>query len=68
MLTEEAVEGDLFDLTRDVKAVLREADDITLFKSVGAALEDLAGAILAYETASAQDGSTSATGRKLPLM
>ena len=31
-------------------------------------LEDLAGAILAYETASAQDGSTSATGRKLPLM
>lgn len=27
------------------------AEDITLFKSVGAALEDLAGAILAYETA-----------------
>lgn len=29
----------------------RSAEDITLFKSVGAALEDLAGAILAYETA-----------------
>ncbi len=29
----------------------RNAEDITLFKSVGAALEDLAGAILAYETA-----------------
>ncbi len=29
----------------------RSAQDITLFKSVGAALEDLAGAILAYETA-----------------
>lgn len=29
----------------------RSAEDITLFKSVGAALEDFAGAILAYETA-----------------
>ncbi len=29
----------------------RSAEDITLFKSVGAALEDLAGAILAYEVA-----------------
>lgn len=29
----------------------RSAEDITLFKSVGAALEDLAGAILAYEMA-----------------
>lgn len=29
----------------------RSAEDITLFKSVGAALEDLAGAILAYGTA-----------------
>jgi ornithine cyclodeaminase len=67
-LTEEAVEGDLFELTRAVTPVLRDPDDITLFKSVGAALEDLAGAILAYETASAQEGSTSATGRKLPLM
>jgi ornithine cyclodeaminase len=30
----------------------KSPDEITLFKSVGAALEDLAGAILAYETAS----------------
>jgi alanine dehydrogenase len=67
-LTEDAVEGDLFDLTRDLKAVLRDPDDITLFKSVGAALEDLAGAILAYETASDQAGAASASGRKLPLM
>jgi ornithine cyclodeaminase len=33
----------------------REKDsDITLFKSVGAALEDLAGAILAYESLKAK--------------
>lgn len=50
----------------DIKAELAELvtgrhpgrtrpDEITLFKSVGAALEDLAGAILAYETARRED-------------
>lgn len=36
----------------------RSAEDITLFKSVGAALEDLAGAILGYETATQNKVST----------
>lgn len=51
--------------TSDIKAEMAElahgrhpgrtsADEITLFKSVGAALEDLAGAILAYRHASGQ--------------
>lgn len=54
-LSADDVEGDLYDLTRAATPVLREASDITLFKSVGAALEDLAAAILAYETAAAAE-------------
>ncbi|WP_249695134.1 ornithine cyclodeaminase family protein [Stappia sp. WLB 29] len=66
-LAEDGIEADLFDLTRGTHAVLRQADDITLFKSVGAALEDLAGAILAFETASAKTGQ-STSPRILPVM
>ena len=48
-LTREAVLADLFDLAQG-KHPGRAADDqITLFKSTGAALEDLAAAVLAYE-------------------
>ncbi|MBK1697240.1 ornithine cyclodeaminase family protein [Rhodovibrio salinarum] len=48
-LQREDVRADLFDLTQG-KHPGRSADDqITLFKSTGAALEDLAAAILAYE-------------------
>lgn len=47
------IRGELADLVTG-KVPGRQSDAaITLFKSVGAALEDLAGAILAYETASA---------------
>jgi alanine dehydrogenase len=42
------VEGDLFDLAAGQVAIQRRVDDITLFKSTGTALEDLAGAMLAY--------------------
>jgi ornithine cyclodeaminase len=42
------IAGDLFDLCRGVASGRRAADDITLFKSVGTALEDLAAATLAY--------------------
>ena len=66
-LAEDGIEADLFDLTRGTHAVLRQADDITLFKSVGAALEDLAAAILAFETASARTGQ-STSSRILPVM
>ncbi|MCB1452472.1 MAG: ornithine cyclodeaminase family protein, partial [Rhizobiaceae bacterium] len=44
-LTEDAIAGDLFQLTRGEAGGRRGADEITLFKSVGAALEDLAAAI-----------------------
>ncbi len=45
------VAGDLFDLTRGARAGRRYYDQITLFKSVGTALEDLAAAELAAERA-----------------
>jgi ornithine cyclodeaminase len=48
-LTEGDIRGDLFDLTRG-KAAGRNLDsEITLFKSVGAALEDLAAGIAVYK-------------------
>lgn len=45
------VEADLFDLARGAKPGRRSRDEITLFKSTGTALEDLAAAVLAYERA-----------------
>ena len=42
--------GTLFTLTRgEAPAVRLDGDEITLFKSAGTAIEDLAGAVLAYE-------------------
>ncbi|HUT49949.1 MAG TPA: ornithine cyclodeaminase family protein [Alphaproteobacteria bacterium] len=46
-LREEAIAGDLFELARGQIAGRGAADEITLFKSVGSALEDLAAAKLA---------------------
>ncbi|WP_186399666.1 ornithine cyclodeaminase family protein [Stappia sp. P2PMeth1] len=66
-LAEDGIEADLFDLVRGTHPVLRQAEDITLFKSVGAALEDLAGAILAFETASATP-EPAVSPRVLPVM
>jgi ornithine cyclodeaminase len=43
------IHGDLFDLTRGAIAGRSGSDEITLFKSVGTALEDLAAATLAIE-------------------
>jgi ornithine cyclodeaminase len=43
------VVGDLFDLTRGQVQGRGKADEITVFKSVGTALEDLAAAQLVYE-------------------
>ena len=51
IITEADIRADLFDLAVARHAGRTSAEEITLFKSVGAALEDLAGAILAYETA-----------------
>lgn len=47
------VVGDLFDLTRGTVKGRQSREEITLFKSVGAALEDLAAGILVYEKAMA---------------
>ena len=43
------VEGDLYDLARGAAPVRASADEITMFKSVGASIEDLAAAIAVYE-------------------
>lgn len=48
VLSKEAIRGDLFALTRGEAEGRREKDEITLFKSVGAALEDLAAGIAVY--------------------
>lgn len=46
---EDDIVADLFDLARGVHPGRTGRDEITLFKSVGAALEDLAGAVLVYD-------------------
>jgi ornithine cyclodeaminase len=48
-LTDDDIAGDLYDLTRGERAGRRYYDQITLFKSVGTALEDLCAAQLAVE-------------------
>ena len=49
ILTADDIAGDLYDLTRGQRAGRRFYDQITLFKSVGTALEDLCAAQLAVE-------------------
>lgn len=49
-LVESAIAGDLFDLTRGGTPGRESDDEITLFKSVGAALEDLAAGIAVYRS------------------
>jgi ornithine cyclodeaminase len=48
VLSRDAIVADLFELTRGEKPGRGAADEITLFKSVGAALEDLAAGIAVY--------------------
>jgi ornithine cyclodeaminase/alanine dehydrogenase-like protein (mu-crystallin family) len=52
IIGESDIVGDLFDLCREKASGRQSAGEITLFKSVGTALEDLAAARLAYGTAS----------------
>lgn len=51
VIGKDAVLGDLFDLTRGTVAGRGSADEITLFKSVGSSIEDLAAAVAVYESA-----------------
>lgn len=53
VLERNTIAGDLFGLTRGEIAGRLVADEITLFKSVGAALEDLAAGIAVYRAVSA---------------
>ena len=46
----EDVRADLFDLCRGRQAGRAHSDEITLFKSVGTAIEDLAAAILVWRS------------------
>ena len=48
VIDETDVLADLFDLASGTHKPLRHSDDITLFKSAGTAIEDLAAAMLAY--------------------
>jgi len=48
VIGKDAVLGDLFDLTRGAVSGRGAPDEITLFKSVGAAIEDLAAAIAVF--------------------
>ena len=49
VITKAAITGDLFDLCLGAAEGRRSATEITLFKSVGASIEDLAAAIAVYE-------------------
>ena len=49
VLTPERILADLYELTRGERPGRRDGEEITLFKSVGAALEDLAAGVAVYE-------------------
>src|SRR3546814_5335035 len=59
VLGKDDIAGDLYDLTRGRHPGRRSPEEITLFKSVGAALEDLAGAVLVYEKSTRSEEHTS---------
>lgn len=50
VLAPDGILADLYELTRGEKQGRRSDDEITLFKSVGAAIEDLAAGIAVFET------------------
>jgi ornithine cyclodeaminase len=50
-LTPDRIAGDLFDIAKGTVPGRRRADEITVFKSVGASVEDLAAAIAIFEHA-----------------
>ena len=58
VIGKEAILGDLFDLTRGTTAGRQTPEEITFFKSVGAAIEDLAAAIAVYSGSDGGVGSS----------
>lgn len=55
IITKEAIQADLFELCQANKVGRKTQNEITLFKSVGHALEDLAAAKLVYESIIGKD-------------
>lgn len=53
VIRESDIQGDLFGLARGTAPRRNSADEITMFKSVGASIEDLAAAVAVYEKADA---------------
>lgn len=53
LITHDSIRADLYNLARGTLPGRKTNDEITLFKSVGAPLEDLAAAILCFETKTA---------------
>lgn len=49
VIAETHIRGDLYDLARGAVAGRERDDDVTMFKSVGASIEDLAAAVSVYE-------------------
>ena len=49
VIQEKDILGDLYELARGQAPVRESADEITMFKSVGASIEDLAAAVAVWE-------------------
>jgi ornithine cyclodeaminase len=60
VITKEDIQGDLFDLCRGQVKGRRRKDEVTLFKSVGTAIEDLAAAMLVWRELHAERTITQA--------
>lgn len=63
VISQAHVLGDLYGLSRGIAPLRTSADEITMFKSVGASIEDLAAAIAVYEAATKP---TVSAGDKIP--
>ena len=61
VLSRGGIAGSLFTLCRGESAGRRSSEEITLFKSVGSALEDLAAAMLVWQDATVDGGAPSST-------
>ena len=58
VISKDDIQGDLFDLCRGTVKGRRRKDEITVFKSVGTAVEDLAAAMLVWRGLELSDGSS----------
>lgn len=59
VLSPDSVKATIVDLCKEIHAGRQDADEITVFKSAGLAIEDLAAALLVYESIASQSRSES---------